>query len=255
MSGMPAASTSRPLYEVIEEWLVEQCDALGPGGSLPSETAVAERFGASRMTARRAFQNLAEKGLIERHRRIGSRVRPAPLHRQDSILRPFTNEMRRRGLTPGSRLIRAELGANPLAAQQLGLPATEWVVVIQRLRFADGTPVALETASLPSDFAAVLDEDLEQGSLHAALARLGRTLACATGHVTARLATEEEASLLELTMPAALLVESRLIVDSTGRRVESTQSAYVGSRWVMDTGAYVAPSSVTPAAGGPEPTA
>ena len=115
------------------------------------------------MTARRAFQNLAERGLIERHRRIGSRVRPAPLHRQDSILRPFTDEMRRRGLTPSSRLIRAELGASPLAAQQLGLPPTEWVVTIQRLRFADGTPVALETANLPNDFAGVLDEDLEQG--------------------------------------------------------------------------------------------
>lgn len=251
---MSSASTNRPIYEVIEEWLVAQCEELGPGGSLPSETAVAERFGASRMTARRAFQNLAERGLIERHRRIGSRVRPAPLHRQDSILRPFTDEMRRRGLTPSSRLIRAELGASPLAAQQLGLPPTEWVVTIQRLRFADGTPVALETANLPNDFAGVLDEDLEQGSLHAALARLGRTLACATGHVTARLATDEEAALLELTTPAALLVESRLIVDSSGRRVESTQSAYVGSRWVLDTGAYVAPSSLTPPTGSPEPT-
>ncbi|MFT4218433.1 MAG: GntR family transcriptional regulator [Micropruina sp.] len=242
---MPTASASRPMYEVIEEWLVEQCETLGPGGNLPSEVAVAERFGASRMTARRAFQNLAEKGLIERHRRIGSRVRPAPLHRQDSVLRPLTDEMRRRGLTPTSRLIHAGLGPNPLAAQQLGLPATEWVLTIQRLRFADGTPVALETACLPNDFADVLEEDLEQGSLHAALAHLGRTPARATGHVTARLATDEEADLLELDPPAALLVESRLIVDSTGRRVESTQSAYVGSRWVLDTGAYGAPSSLT----------
>ena len=72
----------------------------------------------------------------------------------------------------------------------------------------------------------------------------------ASGYVTARLATNDEAHLLGVELPAALLVESRTITDTTGRIIENTQSAYVGSRWVIDTGSFVAP--VTPSQTEPE---
>lgn len=87
----------------------------------------------------------------------------------------------------------------------------------------------------------MLDTDLESTSLHERLAGLGRAPGNARGHVLARLATEE-ARHLGLTLPAALLVEERLITDVAGRPIERTQTAYVGSRWVMDTGSFVAPS-------------
>lgn len=145
-----------------------------------------------------------------------------------------------RGLTPTSRIIRAEVGASPAAAAALGMSPAQWVVTIERVRYADGVAVAIERTALPGEFAPVLDADLEQGSLHQALAGLGRQMGRASGYVTARLATTEEARLLDLAAPAALLVETRLITDLSGRPVESTESAYVGSRWVMDTGSFVA---------------
>jgi GntR family transcriptional regulator len=92
----------------------------------------------------------------------------------------------------------------------------------------------------------VLDADLENGSLHPALSDLGRRLGRASGFVTARLASLEEAELLGRPLPTALLVEARLITDIGGRPVERTQTAHVGSRWVIDTGSFVAPVSPAP---------
>lgn len=228
-----------PKFRQIEDWLRSECVRLGTGGVLPSETEVADRFQASRMTARRAFNILAGDGLIERRRRVGSIVLPRPLHREEAVLHSFTDEMRRRGMTASSRVLSAQVGVDPEAAARLTLDPSAWVVTIRRVRCGDGTPLALETTALPGEYAAVLDADLEHGSLHAALAALGRRMVRATGFVTARLADPDEARLLDLTPPAALLMETRLINDAEGRHVESTQTAYAGGRWVLDTGAFV----------------
>jgi DNA-binding GntR family transcriptional regulator len=228
-------------YREIESWLRERCQALPAGSLLPSEQELSDRFGVSRMTARHAVQVLAQAGLVERRRGAGTFVAPPPLHRGEAILNSFTQEMLSRGLVPSSRVLRAEVGTAPREAAVLGLPPESWVVRIDRVRYASGVPVALEKAVLPGECEPVLGFDLERGSLHAALASLGRRMGRATGYVTARLASAEEAQLLDLTTPAALLVETRLITDVSGRPAESTETAYAGSRWVIDTGAFVAP--------------
>lgn len=236
---MTEAPPRKARYLEIEEWLRTQCAARPAGSILPTELDLAEMFEVSRMTARQAFQRLAQQGLIERRRGAGSFVLPPPLHREESVLHSFTQDMIARGLTPSSKLLRAEVGTAPDAAATLGLSPTAWVVMIERVRYADGVAIALEKTALPGEFASVLDADLEQGSLHRALASLGRRLGRATGYVTARLASAEEARELDLVVPATLLVETRLITDLAGRPAESTQSAYVGSRWVIDTGSFV----------------
>ena len=226
-------------YLEIEAWLREQCRALPAGSLLPSEQELSDRFSVSRMTARHAVQRLAQAGLVERRRGSGTFVAPPLLHRTEAVLNSFTQDMLLRGLVPSSRVLRAEVGTAPAAAAALGLSPASWVVRIDRVRYANGIPIALEKAVLPEEAEPVLKFDLERGSLHAALASLGRRMGRATGYVTARLATLEEAQLLDLTTPAALLVEARLITDLNGRPVESTETAYVGSRWVIDTGAFV----------------
>lgn len=250
MGAVSAEKAGTARYTEIEEWLRRLCATRPPGSGLPSEVEVAEQFGVSRMTARKAFQNLVHAGLIARRKGAGSFVLPAPLHRPEGVLRSFTQDMVARGLTPSSRLVRGDVGAAPEAAAALGLRPADWVVTIERVRYADDVAVALERTVLPGDFAPVLQADLEQGSLHRALADLGRQMGRASGYVTARLATNDEAHLLGVELPAALLVESRTITDTTGRIIENTQSAYVGSRWVIDTGSFVAP--VTPSQTEPE---
>lgn len=244
-----SAKTAR--YREIEQWLRERCLNEAPGTALPAETELAVRFSVSRMTARHAFEGLAREGLIERHRGVGSFVAVAPLHRAESVLYSFTDDMIRRGVYPSSRLLSAEVGSAPRSASALGLEPEAWLVTIDRVRLADGIPVARERVSLPHEFVGVLDYDLESGSLHAALAEMGRILGKATGHVMGRLASAEEGNLLNLYPPAALLVETRTVTDLSGARVEHTETSYVGSRWVIDTGPYVHPATRPPANAAP----
>lgn len=232
-----------PRYREIEAWLREQCGRFPVGTLLPSEMEIAAQFEVSRMTARHAVQMLVQEGLVDRRRGAGSFVAAPPLHRRESILRSFSQDMRMRGLEPSSRVLLAELGTDPSAAGRLNLAPDALVVRIDRIRMASGLPMAVERAVLPGEFAEVLASDLASGSLHEALAALGRRMGRATGYVTARLATAEEAELLQLKPPVPLLVESRLITDRSGRPVESTETAYVASRWVIDTGSFIPPVS------------
>src|SRR5205807_9070804 len=63
----------------------------------------------------------------------------------------FTEDMRARGMTPGARLLRRELAPAPgLVASRMRVPVRSELVVIERLRTADGLPIALETAYLPA---------------------------------------------------------------------------------------------------------
>lgn len=242
-------TASVPRYQEIEDWLSEQCKSLPAGALLPSEPELAAQFSVSRMTARQAVQNLARLGVVERRRGAGTFVAPPRLHRKEGLLLSFTEDMRMRGMTSASQLLSGELVIAPEAAIALGLQPSDWVVRLERVRFANGMPLAVERVSLPGEFAPVLDYDLENGSLHAALHDMGREISHSRGYVTARLATDDEAALLGLGSRSPLLVEIRTIYDNAQRPVERTETCYVASRWVIDTGTYAIGSDTN----GPDP--
>ncbi len=232
-STSPAHGGAR--YRAIERYLRELIEQAEAGASLPTEAELCARFGVSRMTVRQALQELANAGLVDRQRGRGTFVAVRPMHRRPGLFLSFTEEMARRGLTAGSRLIAASMA--PARAEEvadLGLPPGSDVVRVRRVRLADGTPIAYEDAAVVPEHRAVLDDDLEHGSLHQALGRLGVTAAAASGTVTARLARRSEVQMLDLPTHAALLVELRLLFDRHGRPFERTESRYVADRYAID---------------------
>jgi GntR family transcriptional regulator len=107
--------------------------------------------------------------------------------------------MKRRGLRPSSELISAKKEiSTPADRKALSLKDPSSVIVIKRLRLADGTPLALEKVVLVAKCAKVLDEDLVNGSLHDALRKIGIQPTLASGWLKARLATAQEAKKLDL---------------------------------------------------------
>lgn len=232
------AAKGKPLarYLEIELWLRERTRTGTPGELLPSESELAAQFGVSRMTARQAVQNLAQEGLVERRRGSGTYIAERPFHRHEGLLLSFTEDMRRRGMTARSILIEASLRpATAAEIEALGLAGEERVVSIHRIRLADDTPLAIERAVLPTSCAGVLAADLERGSLHEALAGMGRTPTVAQSWITARMPTAEEAKRLGLAgQREPLLVERRIIRDQDDVPIEHTESAYIASRYVID---------------------
>lgn len=195
-----------------------------------------DEFGVSRMTARNAVQRLAQEGIVYRVPGRGTFVAQPPVRREASSLLSFTEEMRRRGRVPASRVLGRRV-RNPTAAEveQLRLAEGEQVVEIGRLRLADGEPVAHERAVLPAaTTAALLDADLETRSLHRTLVSAGHRPTAGRASLAAESARAVEARLLGVRRGAALLVERRLIHDQDGRPLELTESRYAGERYGLD---------------------
>jgi GntR family transcriptional regulator len=195
-----------------------------------------QEFGVSRMTARAAVQRLVQEGLVYRVPGRGTFVAPRTAHRHAARIWSFSDEMRRGGKTPSSRVVeRGVADPSPAETARLRLRAGDPVVVVRRIRLADGLPIALERAAFPGTLAdAILDADLEAGSLHAALVRAGRVPTSGTATIGAAPVTGEDAALLEVDAGTALLVERRLIADQHGDPLELTESRYAGERYALD---------------------
>jgi GntR family transcriptional regulator len=222
-------------YREIEQHLRKLIDHASPGDALPTEAELCARFDVSRMTVRQALQELSNAGLVDRQRGKGTFVAARPMHRSAGVFLSFTEEMARRGMTATSRLVSARIdAARPEEIADLRLAEGADVVRVERVRLADGVPIAFEDAAVVGDYQAVLDADLAAGSLHGALETLGVVATSATGTVTARLVTRAEARLLDVTPRSALLVELRLLYDQHGRPFERTESRYVADRYVID---------------------
>jgi GntR family transcriptional regulator len=222
-----------PRYFEIEQSLRERAAGLQPDSPLPSEAQLCVEFGVSRMTARAAVQRLVQDGLVYRIPGRGTFVAASRANRTAGHILSFSDEMRRKGRTPSSRVIEHRR-RRASAEEQRRLGVSE-VVVLRRVRLADGKPLAVERAVFPAErVGAALDGDLERRSLFKTLVSAGLVPTSGAAALSAEAASAEDARLLRMRKGAPLLVERRLIHDQDGNPLEWTESRYVGSRYGID---------------------
>ncbi len=222
-----------PRYYAIEQALRARVAALDPHAPLPSDAQLCEEFGVSRMTARGAMQRLVHDGLVYRVPGRGTFVAVPRANRTAGHILSFSDEMRRRGRVPSSRVVAS--GRRAATADEVRRLAAEEVFVLRRVREGDGEPVALETAVFPAErVAGLLDGDLEGMSIFAILVAGGLVPTAGRAALAAEAATAEDAKLLGVKRGEPLLVERRLIHDQDGRPLELTESRYVGTRYGLD---------------------
>jgi GntR family transcriptional regulator len=237
---MLAAMTGRhpARYEEIAEYLRTLIAEREPGDLLPSETELCRRFGVSRMTARHAVQTLEREHLLHRRRGKGTFVSPRPIPRLLGSPLSFTESMERRGLEVSSRIIEARRGPPSEAdVKALEIAADATVGILERIRYADGVPMAIERAVLSPSCREVLDT-IGGGSLHVAFETFGWMPSRATAQVEARPATARERDLLDLGPSGVVLCERRVIYDQDDVPLEHTETRYAADRYVFDVMMY-----------------
>ncbi len=203
-----------------------------PGDLLPSDAELCKEFNVSRMTARQAVQLLVTEHLVERRRGKGTFVAPRKVPRALGSPLSFTESMRQRGLRASSRPIESRVAtANDAEARALGIKVGEPVYVIERVRLANGVPMAIERAVLPTAVAASIDTNLGTGSLHLAFEAAGLMPSKAHANVSARLSTEWEQEQLDIGPVTVVLAEEHTIFDQEDRPLEHTVTLYVADRY------------------------
>jgi GntR family transcriptional regulator len=155
-----------PLYHQVYLHLV---DALGRGEwkrgeRIPAERDLATSFGCSLITIRRALDDLAREGRLERTRGRGTFVTEPPIAR--NIMGPagFADEIRALGYQPYSVVVTARReDASPAVAGALAIPSRAPVYYLERIRGADGQPLVLEQVHLPATaLPGLLDHDFNR---------------------------------------------------------------------------------------------
>jgi GntR family transcriptional regulator len=216
--------TKRQVLELIER--------LGVGTAIPSERQLSADLGVSRLTVRAALDDLAREGYLVRRRGSGTYVQQ-PKISQQLTMTSFSDDMRRRGMAPGSRTLSLKRQlAGPRLGRFLNLSPGAEIVVASRLRLADRVSMAIETLHIP----AALVPDLKPGDLDGSFydmlhSKYGVEIANGTQTIEATVTNEEESQALGVPLHSPAFLFERTSRDAAGRTVEFVHSIYRGDRY------------------------
>jgi GntR family transcriptional regulator len=224
-----------PLHHQVYLDLVSAMDSSEwrPGDRLPTERELAQRYGCSLITVRRALSELAREQRIERTRGRGTFVLHSRLDLNFGGNRGFADEMLTRGLDPATRLIAARPeSAGEAVAAALDLELGSPTLYLERLRLAGGEPLLLEQVHLPAErFPGLLASDLEHNSLYDLLVeRYGTRIVRAREALEPVLLRTREAQLLDQAPGRPALLVEGVAYAADGRPIEFARSYVRGDR-------------------------
>lgn len=224
-----------PAYIQIAQVITQEIrnGSLAYGEQLPSERELAERHNVSRVTARQAIDELVKRGIAYRLQGKGTFL-ARPKIREASGLLSFSDELRQRGFHPASKVISQEIvTAPPAVSEKIHLQVDDKVFNLNRIRLADGQPVAVEYAYLNLQLLPGIEsENFEDHSLFDVIRqRYGLSPTWAEAEIEARLATVQEAEWLDMQPTQAVLVAHRLTYTEAFEIIEVVDSIYPGDRF------------------------
>lgn len=230
-----SGSSHTPLYLQIAKSLRQQINErqIARGEALPSERELCETTGASRVTIRKAVDELIREGLLWRKQGSGTFVSER-IELPATYLGGFTEDTRARGQQPGSVwLVRNYANPTREEAARLKVSTSSVVARLGRVRLSGGEPLAIEHAIVAESLLPPIEEIGD--SLYTALETKGNRPQQGRQKVRASLASPTEAGLLSIQENSEVLRIERITWLDDGTIIEFTRSAYRGDRYEFTT--------------------
>jgi DNA-binding GntR family transcriptional regulator len=229
-------SSPVPLYFQVAEQLEQAIEtgSLPAGVRLGNEVQLAEHYGLSRPTMRRAIQYLVDKGLLVRKRGVGTQVLHTKVKRPIELTSLY-DDLAGAGQAPRTQVLQnTVVSADATVAVVLGVEPESPVVFLERLRSAGDEPLALMRNYLPADLIELTTAALESNGLYQLLRAAGINPRVALQSIGARAAKAAEARLLTEPRGAPLLTMTRTTYDDSGKAVEYGSHVYRASRYAFE---------------------
>jgi DNA-binding GntR family transcriptional regulator len=225
-----------PMYYQVAMQLEHAIETgqLAPGTRLDGELALANQLGVSRPTLRRAIQYLVDRGFLVRRRAVGTQV-VHPKVRRPVELSSLYDDLAASRKDPRTKVLSlATVPATDRVAHALGLEDGDEVVALERLRYADGQPLAIMRNWLPVGLVELDDDRLERAGLYQLMRAAGIGLHLASQTIGARGATAAEARLLQARKGEPLLTMERTTYNENGQPVELADHIYRASLYSFE---------------------
>ncbi len=211
-------------------------DGMSPRDKLPTERELASALGVSRLTVRRAIGQLDTEGRIYRVQGAGTFVADKRITKTLELT-GFSEDMRSRGMVPGSSVVEiSRLAAGARLSYLLHVPPSSEIVLVHRVRTADGVPMCVENAYFRGD---LIPKDLVLGprdSLYERMATRGADSQPHHAHqsIQATVLTAADAQLLNVPPFSAALVVERTVLNIRNEAIEFARSLYRADRFSFE---------------------
>jgi GntR family transcriptional regulator len=225
-----------PMYYQVAQQLEHAIETgeLAPGTRLDGELALANQLGVSRPTLRRAIEYLVDRGYLVRRRAVGTQV-VHPKVRRPVELSSLYDDLTASRKDPRTKVLSLEaVPASDRVAHALGLEDGRDVLAVERLRYADGQPLAIMRNWLPLGLVDLQAERLERSGLYQLMRSAGITLHLASQTIGARGASAPEAKLLQAAKGEPLLTMERTTYNENGQPVELGDHIYRASLYSFE---------------------
>jgi GntR family transcriptional regulator len=242
-----------PLWQQVHRDVLRRIGSGEFADDFPGELELAEAYGVSRHTVREALRRIRDAGLLDTSRGRATRVRPRAIEQPLGGLYSLFREVEARGQEQRSDVLSIGILTDPVAAEALGLEGDAELFFLERLRRADGEPLAHDRVWLPADIGRpMLDADFTRAALYDELVR--RSGVRPTGgseRISAVVPTAEQQALLEVGPETGCFAIERRGRVRDQDPIEYRLSLVRGDRYSLLTswtpsGVYLGPPGVPP---------
>ena len=229
--GIPGGRRTGATLDNLMSWISRA--KMHPGSRLPPEPELAAELGVSRPTLREALRSLEDEGVVTRTRGTGTFLAHRPRARNNlDVNFGVTDAIRSAGLEPGAEQASTLIASvSAEEATRLHLPRQEDVVVVERVRTADGQPVVFTRDILPTHLLEQRPEVIQHLAQKSIYETMERVLGIVIHHGIASFrpvrAPKLVASKLRVRRSTLLLYLSQVDYDERGQPVLSSHEFHL----------------------------